>query len=635
MFDFVGKNKRTAQVILALITLPFAFFGVDSYIRRMGTPEDEVAKVGSDRITRAEFDNALREQQEQMRRMLGKNFDSSMFDTPEVRFNILEQLINQRLMRQLAEKNNIVVSEDLIRQYITDFPAFQEDGKFSADKARGVLASQGMTESMLDYQIRQVLQQQPLQDPFGAGAFVSRTSAIEYMRLNGQQREVSAASIDIDPYLKQVKPDDAAIKSYYDTNVAQFQVPEQVKLETLTLSLDSIAAKTAVDPAEVRKNYDDNHATYADPEQRQASHILIAVKQDAKPEEKAAAKAKADDLAKQAKAAPAKFAELAKKYSDDPGSKEQGGDLGYFGRGAMDKPFEDAVFAMKQPGEIVGPVESAFGYHVIELTGVRPEKVKPFEEVKGQIEQDLKRQKAQKQFAESAEKFQELVYSNGDTLKPAADALGLQVVQSGMMTRAQVAALAQKNPKFVQAVFSPESLSSKRNTDAIEVGPSTLMAARVLEHKPAAPKTFDEVKEEIRALLQRKGATELAVKDGEAKLAELSQGKNANLAFDKPREITRRERQAGFSDDGVSKIFRVDPAKLPAYVGAVNDKGGYSIYKVTKVTDPPVTDDAVKAAVAQLSGQVSREVFTAYLAALKAKTDVVIHQQNLDRKERS
>src|SRR5690242_18937586 len=178
MFDFVGKNKRTAQVILALITLPFAFFGVDSYIRRMGTPDDEVAKVGSDRITRAEFDNALREQQEQMRCMLGKNFDSSMFDTPELRFNIREQLINQRLMRQLAEKNHIVVSEDLIRQYIMDFPAFQADGKLSPDKARGVLASHGMTDSMREYEIRQVLLLQPLLDPFGAVAFVSRTSAI-------------------------------------------------------------------------------------------------------------------------------------------------------------------------------------------------------------------------------------------------------------------------------------------------------------------------------------------------------------------------------------------------------------------------------------------------------------------------
>jgi peptidyl-prolyl cis-trans isomerase D len=635
MFDFVGRNKRVAQVILALIALPFAFFGVDSYVQRMGTSPDEVAKIGSDRIHRVEFDNELRNQQERMRSMLGKQFDPAMFDNPEVRFNILEQLINQRLLSQQATKNNIVVSEDLIRQYILDFPAFQENGKFSPEKARSILSSQGLSEAMLEYQIRNLLQQQPLQDPFGNGAFVSRTSTEQFMRLNGQQREVSVATVDVEPYLKQVNPDEAAVKAYYDGNQAQFQVPEQVRLETLTLSLDSIAAKVAVDPAEVRKNYEDNRATYADPEQRQASHILIAVKSDAKPEEKAAAKAKAEDLTKQAQAAPDKFAELAKMSSEDPGSKEQGGDLGYFGKGAMDKPFEDAVFAMKQTGEIVGPVESAFGYHVIRLTGIRPEKVKPFDEVKGQIEQDLRRQKGQKQFAEAAEKFQNLVYENSDKLQPAADALQLKVVQSGLMSRAQVAALAQRNPKLVQAVFSPESLSSKRNTEAIEVGPSTLMAARVIEHKPAAPRPFADVKDEIRNMLQRKGATELATKDGEAKLAEVQQGKNVALVWDKPREFTRQQRQPGFTEDAITRIFRVDPAKLPAYVGAVNDKGGYSIYRISKVTNPEVKDDAVKTASGQLSGQVNRELFLAYLGALKQKTDVVIHQENLDKKDKS
>jgi peptidyl-prolyl cis-trans isomerase D len=634
MFDFVGRNKRIAQVILALIALPFAFFGVDSYVRRMGTPEDEVAKIGSDRIARVEFDNALREQQERMRGMLGKQYDPAMFDTPEVRFNILEQLINQRLLAQAATKNNIVVSEDLIRQYILDFPAFQENGKFSPEKARSMLASQGLSEAMLEYQIRQLLVQQPLQDPFGNGAFVSRTSTEQFMRLSGQQREVSVANIDIDPYLKQINPDDAAIKAYYDGNQAQFQVPEQVRLETLTLALDSIAAKVNVDPAEVRKNYDDNKATYADAEQRQASHILVAVKPDAKADAKAAAKAKAEDLTKQAKAAPDKFAELAKQNSEDPGSKDQGGDLGNFGKGAMDKAFEDAVFAMKQPGEIVGPVESAFGYHVIKLTGIRAETVKPFDEVKGQIEQDLRRQKGQKQFAEAAEKFQNLVYENGDKLQPAADALGLKVVQSGLMSRAQVAALAQKNPKFVQAVFSPESVSGKRNTDAIEVGPSTLMAARVIEHKPAAPKPLAEVTNEIRTALQRKGATELATKEGEAKLAEVQQGKSVALNWDKPREMTRQQRQPGFTEEGMNRIFRADPAKLPAYAGAVNDKGGFSIYRISKVINPEVKDDALKTASTQLSGQVSRELFTAYLGALKQKTDVVIHQGNFDKKDK-
>lgn len=634
MFDFVGKNKRVAQIILAIITLPFAFFGVDSYIRQSNTADDSIAKVGSDKISRAEFDNALREQQERMRAMLRERFDPAMFDNPEFRFNILEQLVNQRLLAQLSAKQNIVVSDEIVHQYIMDFPAFQENGKFSPERVRSLLASQGMTENILERQIRQQLQMQPVQDPFGQAGFVSRTGAEQFMRLNGQQREVAAASIDIEPYLAQVKPDDAAVKAYYDGNQAAFQVPEQVRLETLTLTLESIIGKVAVEPSEVKAAYDTNIATYSDPEQRQASHILIAAKSDAKAADKEAAKKRAEDLAKQAKAAPDKFGDLAKANSDDPGSKEQGGDLGYFGKGAMDKPFEDAVFAIKQTGDIVGPIESAFGFHVIRLTGVRPEKVKPFDEVKAQIEQDLKRQKATKQYAEAAEKFQNLVYENADKLQPAADALQLKVVQSGMLTRAQVQALAQKSQKFAQSVFSPESLSSKRNTEAIEIAPNTLMAARVVEHKPAAPRPFEEVKNEIFVQLQKKGASELAAKDGQAALADLQAGKTVPLAWDKPREFSRQQRQPGITDEAVTRIFRADPAKLPAYAGALNEKGGYSIYKITKVTDPELKDDAVKNATTQLAGEVSRELFMSYLAALKKKSEVVIHQENLDKKEK-
>jgi peptidyl-prolyl cis-trans isomerase D len=632
MFDFVGRNKRVAQVVLAIVALPFAFFGVDSYIQKMESGNEDVARVGGDKISRAEFDNALRDQQERMRAMLRDRYDPAMFDSPEMRFNVLEQLVNQKLLGQLSQKQNIVVSDEVVRQFILDLPAFQEDGKFSPEKARTVLNSQGATEQMLEQQIRQQLQFLPLQEPFSQAAFVSRTATEQYMRLNQQQREVSAAAIDVEPYMAQAKPDDAAIKAHYDRNVTAYQVPEQVKLETLTLALDGLMAKSVVDAAEMKDAYERTKANYTDAEQRQASHILIAAKADAKSADKEAAKKKAEDIAAQAKAAPDKFDELAKKTSEDPGSKEQGGDLGYFGKGAMDKPFEDAVFAMKKTGEIVGPVESSFGYHIIKLTGVRGEKVKPFDEVKAQIETDLKRQKASKVYAEQADKFQNLVYENGDKLQPAADALGLKVVTSGFMTRQQVTALAPRNAKLVGAVFSPESLQQKRNTEALEVAPNTLMAARVVEHKPAAARPFDEVKTEIAMQLQRQKAGELAAKDGEAKLAELAAGKQVALAWDKPKELTRQAVQPGFPADALTKIFRVEGKQLPAYVGAQNDKGGYSIYRVTKVTDPEIKDDGVKSASAQLTGEVSRELFTAYLASLKKKSDVIIRQENLEKK---
>src|SRR5207249_3976113 len=293
---------------------------------------------------------------------------------------------------------------------------------------------------------------------------------------------------------------------------------------------------------------------YSKPEERQASHILVAVKSDAGEEQKIAAKKKAEDIAAQARKAPSQFAEIAKKNSEDPGSAGQGGDLGFFARdGSMVKPFEDAVFTAKQ-GDIVGPVQTDFGWHVIKTTSIKPGRTLSFDEARPGIEQDLKRQKASRKFVETAEQFQNLVYEQSESLQPAAKALNLQVQTTPFITRAQVQALGRNNAKFVQAVFNPEALQSKRNTEAIDVGQNTLMAARVIEHKAASPRPFDEVKMEIRRQLERNTASELAQKAGKEKLAMLEQGKDAGLSFGKSVTLTRSQPQPGFPPDALTRI---------------------------------------------------------------------------------
>ncbi len=337
-----------------------------------------------------------------------------------------------------------------------------------------------------------------------------------------------------DTFRKDAKVDDAAVKAYYDANQSAFRTPEEVKIEYVALTPDALDSQVSIDPAEVRKQYDQNVKQYAKGEERQASHILIAVKPDAKDDEKAAAKKKAEDLAAQARRTPARFAELAKENSQDPGSAAQGGDLGFFARdGSMVKPFEDAVFSGKE-GDIIGPVQTDFGFHVIKVTGVKPATTQSFDEVKAQIEQDLKRQQAMRKFVDAASQFENLVYEQAESLQPVAKALNLKVQTSEWLTRAQVQTLGQNNPKFVQAVFSPDSLQAKRNTDAIEVAPNTMMAARVVDYKPAAPRAFDEVKADIRRQLEHNASSELAQKAGREKLALLQQGKDAGLVFGKP-----------------------------------------------------------------------------------------------------
>jgi peptidyl-prolyl cis-trans isomerase D len=401
------------------------------------------------------------------------------------------------------------------------------------------------------------------------------------------------------------------------------------------LTPEALAPRVKVEPKEVQAAYDANVRQYTTGEERQAAHILIAVKPDAKDADKAAAKKKAEALLAQAKTNPSKFGELAKANSQDPGSAPQGGDLGTFARGSMMKPFEDAVFAAKV-GDIVGPVQTDFGFHVIKVTGVMPSHTRTFDEMKPQLESELKRQKSSQAFASDAEKFQNLVYEQADSLAPVAKALDLKVETTGMVTRAQIQAAAMGNSKFAEALFSPESREAKRNTEAIEVAPNVLMAGRIVEYKAATPRPFADVAPEIRRQLVQRAAAEMAQKAGAEKLAALQSGKSnseVGLVFGKPIDAVRNQPQPGLSPEALGKVFQTNPTKLPAYAGATNERGGYSIYKLMKVIDAP-TPDAGKLGMAgtRVGEQLGRELLTAYLASLKAGADVKINQAALEKK---
>ncbi len=634
MFDVVAKHKRIVQFILALITLPFAFFGVDYYFRRSDAA-GEVATFDGGRISKIEFDNALRDQQEMLRRTQ-RAVDPALFDNPEVRYSILQNVIRDRMIEKKGADLHFTVSNEQVFEKIAADPRFQEDGKFSLDKFKLLLAQAGIPEAAYENSVRQQLLQEKVVEPIAAGGIVAKAAGEGFVTMLEQQREVAVATVDAAPFVKDINVDDATVRAFYDANTSAFQTPEEVKFEYVALTPDALAAQATVTPDEVKAQYAASIKQYTRDEEREAAHILIAVKPDASDADKAAAKKKAEDLAARAKANPAKFAELAKQYSEDPGSAGQGGDLGNNPRGTMVKAFDDAVFAMK-PGEIVGPVQSEFGFHVIKLIGITPARTLSLDEAKGAIEADLKRQKVSQKFAAAADQFQNLVYEQADSLAGVAKALDLELKTSQWATRADAQRLAFGNAKFVQALFAPESLTAKRNTEAIEVGPNTLMAGRVIEYKPAAPRPFDEVKDEIRRQIVQREASAMAQKLGREKLALLEQGKTdkeAGVTFGKPVSVLRNQMQPGFSADALTGVFRADAAKLPQYVGAANERGGYSIYRVQKTMLPPTATDPSKLAAARgrIAELQSRELFDAYIASLKAKADLRINQANLEKK---
>ncbi len=634
MFDAVRNNKRIVQIFLGLIALPFAFWGVDSYVRSSGAGSD-LASVGDTKITIQQFEQALRDRQDQMRQSMGDSFKPELMNSPEIRLGVLNSLIDQRLLLLEAGKNRLVTSDDALRDFLSSVPSLQEDGKFSMSRYENVLRAQGMSQPQFEARVRQDLTLQQLVGTVGSSAFVSLTQAEAMLRLQSEERQFSEFKISSGQFANKVKIDESAIQKFYDENKNRFEVPERVKAEYVVLSLDALLTQVKVSDAEVKTWYDGHQDRYQEPEERRASHVLISSDGDAGKEK---AKAKAEEVLKDIQKNPSRFAELAKQHSQDPGSAQKGGDLGYFGRGMMVKPFEDAVFQQKE-GEISGLVESDFGYHIIKVTGIKAAKLRPLADVRSDIEGELRRQAATRKFAEAAESFNNMVYEQSDSLQPVVEKFNLKVQQSGWLPKnadpRMLAALGPLgNEKVAKALFSDDVIKNKRNTEAIEVAPNTLLAARVTEHVPSSVQPFDTVKGDIGEYLKDQEAQAQAKASGEARLAELNQGED-KLSWSASRSASRLQaRQLQLPPAALQAIFKADVQKLPAYVG-VSTGDAYSLYKITKVIQPEtVNENQLKALRTEYASIVAQEDLSAYLSSLRSRYKIDINKAALEPKDR-
>lgn len=633
MFDWIQNNKRVAQVILALIMLPFAFFGVDSYFRSSDATAP-VATVGGQRLTQQEFNVALRERQEQMQNLTGGRIDPAMLDNPELRFGVVEGLVNQRVLMQTANRMNLVTTDAQLRSVLEQVPAFQDGGKFSMDLYNQFLKVRNRTAVDFEGELRRDLMLRQVDDAYAESNFMPRAVVERLAKLMETQRETSTYTFSPAAFDAKATVEAGAAKKYYDTHAEEFRVPEQVRVEFVALSIDALLpTMLPVDPEEVKKAFDDFASKNQVPETRQASHILIAVDVKAPAAEKQKARAKADDILKQIKAKPASFADLAKAHSQDPGSAEKGGDLGAFKRGDMVKPFSDAAFGMKA-GDVSDVIETEFGYHIIKLTGVTAGKSPSFEAMRGQLETDLKRQRAGKKFAEMSEQFNNIVFEQSDSLKAAADFAKAPVQQSGWFSRAAAPTEPQlKNEKLLRAIFSDDVLKNKRNSEAVEVAPGTLVALRVLESKPSVVQPFDSVQVAIVAKLQRQRATQLAAQEGRAALDKLRQGGDAGITWTAPQSVSFSNQGKDLDDEVRRQVLRTDLSKLPAYSG-VESPAGYTLIRITRVTEADKPDaDKQKSLAVALQQAASQEQTAAFLASVKKKADINIHKDRLVEKK--
>jgi peptidyl-prolyl cis-trans isomerase D len=628
VFNLVRNNKRLMQIVLVLVALPFAFWGIDSYQRVMSRA-GEVAEVGGQKITEQEFDEALRQQQERLRGMLGRNFDPAMFDSPAMRLELLEGMVAQRLMMQHATRNHLTVSNEMLVETTMSIPAFQVDGKFSRERYDAALRNERMSSEAFDAALRRDILMQQLTGALGDSGFASKAASRQFAQLRAQKREIAEHRIQADAQLAQSKISADAVRASYDGNPARFQVPEEVGVEYIVLSTDALLASEQIGADEIKAYYESNISRYGEPEQRRASHILIAVKSGAGEAEKAKARERAAQVLSQLRKSPGSFAELAKKDSGDPGSASQGGDLGFFSRGMMVRPFEDAAFRLK-PNEIGDLVESDFGFHIIKVTGVKPGKVKSLEAARPEIERELKKQRAGRRFAEAAEAFSNLVYEQPDSLAPAAERFKLAVQHAQGVTRQAAPVPALNNARLLAALFADDSLKNKRNTEAVETAPGVLASARVLGHKPASQRPFDEVKGDIAKQLARQEALALARKQGEERLEELKKDNASAVRFGATKLVSRDEPQ-DLGPEALSKVFGADASKLPVYAG-VESNNGYAIYRVTRVVDVQPDETRARSVQSELGRANGTQEFKSFLDGLRADAKVEINKAALEKK---
>ena len=608
-----------AKLILILITVPFALFGIDAYLKGAGA-DASVAKVDGAKISVQEYRNAMQSLRDRLQKENPK--DIGVLDSPEVKQSVLDRLINTRLLNAEAINSNFKVSNEQLAQFIISLPEFQQGGKFSQEVYDKLLSQNQMTPSQFEKKMRGELLLQQVRDGIPSLAFTAPSLENAILSVEHQQREVSVAEIKSADFISQVKVDPTEVQAYYDKHKDKFKVPEQVKLEFVMMSANTLIPKMQTTEEEAKKFYDENSSKFQGNEQRHASHILIGVSATASPEVKAEAKKKAEQVLAEVKKNPTKFADLAKKYSQDPGSAEKGGDLGTFGRGAMVKPFEDAVFSMK-PGDVSGLVQSDFGYHIIKLTEVVGQG-QDFESLKPQIRAELMYQKAIAKFSEQAEAFSATVYEQSTSLQAAADAYGIPVQKTEWLSYADGAKFF-KSDKLMTLVFTDEVLKDKRNTEAVEVSNNTLVSARVVDYKPSAPRSFDEVKNGIEDLLKIEKASKLAIDKGTTSLASLKEAKDvAGLDWIAPVIVDRKNAQ-GLTDLTMSNVFKIDTAKLPAYAGVSDSKKGYLLIKVSAVQNKLADDEAKKAALLDLRTAMATEYSSAYIGALKANKKIFVN----------
>ncbi len=591
------REKATgwiAWIIVILISIPFALFGINSYLGGGGA--SIVASVNDRDIDEREFERNYRDFRQNLRQRLGKDYRPELIDEALLRKEVLDSMIRNELVLETSLEMGLYAGDQQVKASILTLPGFMVDGKFSNQAYERAVQSQGLTPAGFEAQIRRAIMSQQLSDMVTTSEIATQREINELVKLRMQKREMAYLTVPAAAYADQVLVSDEEVKRYYDTHQSEFMAPEQVQVEYIDLDLSHIASTLTIDDADVEAYYEQNKNSYLTREQRRASHILIAVDEDADEVaiEKARAKAAAAwDRINSGEA----FAAVAKDLSDDPASAEAGGDLDYFERGIMDAAFDDVVFEQAE-GDVSDPVRTEFGFHLIKLTAIRAPEGKRYEDAKEDIREDYLASEAERQFYDLADQLANLAYEQPDSLEPAAEALGLEIETSSWIPRDGGEGLF-ASPKIRAAAFSEDVLNDGRNSEAIELGPEHNLVLRVKEHEEAAVRSYDSVSTSIANRLKLEKQAELAKAQGQELKTRLMAGGDID-AIAQEQGLVLSERKSlerdtqGIPAQILRPLFRMPrpSGEQPTYSGAELFGGDFAVMALYRVEDGKLDDIA-------------------------------------------
>jgi len=636
MLHFIREKIQgwIAWAIVILLIIPFALWGINEYMGGGGPLV--VATVNGEEISQRDFQQNYYMQRDRMRQMLGAQYDPAVFDV-RIKEQALQDLISQELLAQNAKDIGFRVAEESVKQTILSIDAFKEDGQFSNLLYSRTLQAQGESPASFEQRLKRAILTQQLQTGVSSSALVTDSELQRILKIENQTRDIDHILLKAETFKDEADASEEALQRYYDEHRDEFMTPEQVSIEYVELKAGDLGQDAQPSEEELQQFYKERVSQFQLPEERRTRHILIAVDEGADEDTINKAREKANEI-RQKLADGGDFAKLAEEFSDDPGSSQLGGDIGFFGEGSLDPEYEKAMFAL-QEGEISEPVLSSFGFHIIKLEEIRAEKSKSFDEVKDELVADYRKNIAERKYFEEAEKLTTLAYEVPTTLADAAGAVGLEIKTTPLFSRTGGPGVV-ANPKVAQMAFSNEVLVEGYNSEPVEIGENHIIVLRVKDHVEKKPRSLEEAKVEIKTRLLNEKAREKAKQHGESLVKRLQAGEEmqaiaeeAQLEWLKSGELKRSDRKIDSAIVKQSfKLSRPEEGKA-SFGGTELANGDYAVIAVHKVTDgdPANIEEANKLNLKRtLSGIRGDSSFTDLLASMREEAHIVIQEDNVE-----